>query len=190
MKLSKLVIVAASVVMAASAARAAHIWEDPGGWSSGLFYYDTQTTAKYTANEFSFDFFGSYLNPERNFDHLFKENIHHGTWGGGVGANYFFTREIGIGGDINFSAHSGNLTDQVLGNLIIRIPIDPSGFAPYIFGGGGRAFSPEWEWLFDAGVGVEYRLNTTTGIFSDARYIWADKNYDRLLIRAGLRIVF
>lgn len=190
MKLTKTFALAATIIMAASAAKAAHVWEDPAGWSSGLFYYDTQNTAKYTAGEFSFDFFGSYLNPERKIEKLFETSIRHGTWGGGVGANYFFTRMLGVEADINWSAHSGRLTDQVLGNVVLRFPLDPSGLAPYIFGGGGRAFSPSWEWLYDAGIGLEYRLNTTTGIFTDARYIWADKNYDRLLIRAGLRFVF
>ena len=58
MKSTKTFALAAGIIMTASVATAAHIWEDPGGWSSGLFYYDTQTTAKYTAQEFSFDFFG------------------------------------------------------------------------------------------------------------------------------------
>ena len=48
----------------------------------------------------------------------------------------------------------------------------------------------KYEWLADMGVGMEYRLNLATGIFTDGRYIWGDHTGDRLLLRAGLRIVF
>src|SRR5262249_49416377 len=49
---------------------------------------------RYTANEASLDMFGSYIAGQRGIENLFDTNIRHGDWGGGVGLNYFFTREI------------------------------------------------------------------------------------------------
>jgi hypothetical protein len=180
-------------------AKAVHVWEDPGGWSSSMWTYEAGATSKYTANELSLDLSGSYIAPEHHLGDLFKTNIRHGRWGGDAGLNYFFTRNFGLSGDIQMSNDGGPFVDQALGNLVFRWPIDPSGFAPYIFGGGGRGFDNPfpngeghnpWEWLGDLGVGMEYRLNMVTGIFTDARYIWGDKTGDRILFRAGLRIVF
>ncbi len=172
-------------------ANAAHIWEDPNGWWDTHFSYDrSDTNPKFTANELSLDLFGSYINPEQKFEHLFQSNIRHGAWGGGVGLNYFILREIGVGADVNLSDHPGRIVDQAIGNLILRLPIEKAGFAPYIFGGAGRGVYPAWEWVYDGGVGLEFRLNPATGIFADARYIWADHSTDRVLFRAGLRFVF
>ncbi len=166
----------------------AHVWTDPTVWWGNHWVYLTDN--RYTANELSMDFFGSYLAGQRAIEHLFKTNIRHGSWGGGVGANYFFTRELGIGGDINIPDNGGNFIDSASGNLIARLPICNSGFAPYIFGGGGRQTQPAWEWFGDAGVGMEFRPNPGTGIFVDARYDWVKHTPDTLLLRAGLRFVF
>jgi len=184
--------VGAALIVTAGTAKAAHVWEDPNNWFAGHFTYDTAGTPRYTPAEFSFDAFGSYVAPERRFSKLFETNIRHGDWGGGVGLNYFFTRELGLSGEINIPDNGGNFVDQVSGSLIARFPIEPSGFAPYVFGGGGRGTDPVWEWLVHGGVGLEYRFNPATGIFIDARYIWhvKDDSTDRILFRAGFRLVF
>jgi len=187
--MKKTIVGAAICLCAAGGAKAAHMWEDPGAWGAGHFTYATGMPL-YTAQELSFDAFGSYLAAEKNFSDIFKTNIRHGTWGGGVGLNYFFSREIGIGADINMPANGGNFIDSVSGSLIARLPLGSSGLAPYGFGGGGRGTDPAWEWQAQAGVGLEYRWNPTTGIFVDGRYVWVDKTFDRLLLRAGLRLVF
>lgn len=182
-------------------AKAVHVWEDPGAWSSGIFVYNVPPDARYTAQELSLDLGGSYIAGERGLSHLFETDIRTGSenrhgrgsdWGGNVGVNYFFLRNLGIGGNINMSANGGRFVDQALGNVILRVPIDPTGLSPYIFGGGGRGFDPSWEWFADAGVGLEYRPNATTGIFTDATYMFhvKDGSSDRLLLRAGLRLVF
>ena len=156
--------------------------------------YETGDVPKYTANELSLDLSGSYMAAERHLSELFKTSIRHerGRWGGDAGLNYFITRYVGIGGDVEMADNGGNFVDQILGNVILRYPIDPTGLAPYVFGGGGRGTDPEWEWLADAGVGLEFRFNPIVGIFTDGRYIWHDKegSFDRLLLRAGLRLVF
>jgi hypothetical protein len=189
MKIEKTIVCALACLSTAGVANAAHMWEDPSAWWGGHFAYDIQTP-RYTAQELSFDAFGTYTAPERNLGDLFETNIRHGKWGGGVGLNYFFTREIGLGADINIPNDGGNFINSVSGSLIARWPFESAGIAPYIFGGGGRGTDIAWEWLAHAGVGVEYRWNPTTGIFVDGRYVWADKTTDQLLLRAGVRFVF
>lgn len=189
MKIKNVIAVGTALLVTGNIARAAHVWEDPNNWAASHFTYAT-SGALYTPQELSLDLFGTYSAGERRIEDLFETNIRHGEWGGGVGLNYFFTREIGIGGDIKIGDNRGNFVDQALGSLIARLPIANSGFAPYIFGGGGRGFDPAWEWLGHAGVGAEYRFNPATGIFIDSRYVWADKTPDRILFRAGLRLVF
>lgn len=197
MKQIKLMTIAAAALLSAGGAWAqttvttteVHVWNDPQQWWGNHWVYATDN--RYTASELSFDMFGSYLAGEQKVENIFKTNIRHGFWGGGVGLNYFFTRNLGIGGNLNIPDDGGgNFIDSFGGDVIARFPIDPSGLAPYIFGGGGRQTDPEWQFYGDAGVGLEYRFNPVTGIFSDARYVWADKTSDGLLIRAGLRFVF
>lgn len=198
MRMKRLVTIAAALLLTASAAKAEHVWSDPSGWWSGHFAYDVNAP-KYTAQELSLDLFGSYINPEGNFPDLFETNIRHGNWGGGVGLNYFLTRELGLGADFNMSAKdSGNLVDGVVGSVMFRLPLGNSGVAPYLIGSGGRAFTDlhsgasYYHWVYGGGVGLEYRWSPTMGIFSDARFFWSEKEtyYNRLLIRAGLRVVF
>lgn len=169
--------------------KAAHLWEDPSTWWAGNFTYNPKA-AVYRAQEISLDLFGSYIADERGIDDLFETNIRHGDWGGGVGLNYFFTRELGVGADINMSDNGGELVDMLNASLILRLPLGESGVAPYVFGGGGRGFDPDWEWLAHAGVGLEFRFNPTASLFTDARYIWADDSSDKLLLRTGIRLVF
>jgi hypothetical protein len=107
-----------------------------------------------------------------------------------VGLNYFITREIGLGVDANMSDNGGSFVDAVLGNLILRWPIGESGFAPYLFGGGGRTTDATWEWVGQAGLGLEYRFHRHVGIFADGRYIWPEDSSDALLLRAGVRVAF
>jgi hypothetical protein len=191
--MKKTVLFTTALMLTAGMAKAVHVWEDPGAWSSGIFVYNVPPENRFTANELSLDLSGSYIAPERGLQHLFETNIRHtGKWGGNVGLNYFFLPQVGIGGNINMSANGGKFVDQALGNLILRWPICPIGIAPYIFGGGGRGFDPSWEWFADGGVGIEFRPNATTGIFTDATYMWhlRDGSVDRLLLRAGLRLAF
>ena len=111
----------------------------------------------YSAHELSLDLSGSYIAQQRGIEHLFETSIKHnrGTWGGDVGVNYFITRNIGVGADANISANGGNFVDAVLGDLILRLPLGDSGFAPYVFGGGGRTTDVTWEWVGQVGLGVD-----------------------------------
>ena len=193
MKMKKLMTVAAAILVSASAAMAeevtvVHVWNDPGQWWGRHWVYSTADL--YTPCELSLDGFATFTAAEEKIENVFSTNIRSGKWGGGVGLNYFFTRELGIGGDINMPGDGGKLVHNGSGSLIARFPIPGSGLAPYVFGGGGRLVEPTWQWEGHAGVGLEFRFNPVTGVFGDARYIWADKTQDELLIRTGLRFVF
>jgi hypothetical protein len=189
MKLKTLVACASALVLTASAAQAVHVWEDPSGWSTGHFRFDREARPLFSAQEVSLDLFGSYIAGEDNIDEIFKTDISDGLWGGGVGLNYFMTREFGLGVDANAFEGGGKFIDQVMASAILRLPIESIGLAPYAFGGAGGGSEPDWEWLAHAGVGLEFRLNPGTAIFGDARYIWADDTNDRLQFRAGFRLV-
>jgi hypothetical protein len=192
--MKKTVLLTTALMLTAGMAKAVHVWEDPGAWSSGMFVYNVPPENRFTANELSLDLSGSYIAAQRGLQHLFETNIrgNRGKWGGNVGVNYFFVPQVGIGGNINMSANGGKFVDQAFGNLILRWPICPIGVAPYIFGGGGRTFDPSWRWYADAGVGLEWRPNAVTGLFTDATYMWhlEDNSIDRLLLRFGVRLAF
>ncbi|HLX69566.1 MAG TPA: hypothetical protein VKV04_08055 [Verrucomicrobiae bacterium] len=166
-----------------------HVWNDPNQWWAN--HWTHSTGSPYMDNELSLDLFANYMANQRKIEDLFKTNIRHGVWGGGVGLNYFFVKYLGIGGDIEMpAANLGNFVNNINGSLIARFPIACSGLAPYVFGGGGRQTNPEWQWTGHAGVGAEYRFNPGVGIFTDARYTWADKTSDTILFRAGFRFAF
>ena len=189
MKILKLTALTAAFAFCAGTAQAQHVWDDSGTWMSGHFIYEVKVP-RYTAYELSMDLFASYQAAEEGLDEIFDTSIEGGDWGGGLGLNYFFTRYIGLGADVNAPDNRGNFIDQINGNLLLRLPLGGSGWAPYIFGGGGRGTDPEWEWLAHAGLGLEYRWNPTTGIFLDGRYVWPEETFDRLVLRAGFRIIF
>jgi hypothetical protein len=187
---SKIILSAATtLILTTGMAQTPNVWDNPSAWSQGLFATGT-SGPKYSAQELSLDLFGSYINPESRLPKLFDSNIRHGFWGGGVGLNYFLLENVGVGADVNLSDHPGRIVDQALGDVILRLPVGDTGFAPYAIGSGGRGISPIYQWVYGGGVGLEYRFNPELGLFSDSRYLWADRRGDRLLIRAGFRIVF
>lgn len=176
-----------------TAVYAQHLWQDPSAWWENHFSYDNNAP-KYSSQEVSLDLFASYINPEGGFGDLFETDIRRGFWGGGAGLNYYFTRLVGVGADFNISSKPDdlNLVDQTTGNVMFRLPLGNSGLAPYVIGSGGRAMSPRYDWVYGGGVGLEMRFNPSTGVFSDARFLWADRTTadNRLLIRAGVRLTF
>jgi hypothetical protein len=179
MKLKNIVIVAATLMLVAVSAQAQQSWRDRFNYTSG--------GEKYFANEFTLDAFATYNKFEKGVDDVFDRSWRHGHFGGGVGLNYFFLRNLGVGVDTYFN-DQGVFAKNIAGSAILRFPIGDTGFAPYIFGGLGGRFSPVEEWTGHGGAGIELRLNPDVGIFSDIRYTVADKTADEMLVRAGIRI--
>src|SRR4051794_32770613 len=73
-----------------------HMWNNPEEW---MKYEKHPEGHLFNANELTLDVFGTYLNPERRIKSVFNQNIRQGTWGGGVGANYFWSRDVGLSVD-------------------------------------------------------------------------------------------
>jgi hypothetical protein len=145
----------------------------------------------YKANEFNVSAFGTGTVGERTLDRPSARRIErNGNLGLGAGVSYFFTRHIGVEGFGFTESTSDHLVDQLNGDLIVRLPLGPTGLAIYGLGGGGRQFDPETQWTLDLGGGVEWRFTDRLGVFADARYVWADETRDYGLGRVGLRIGF
>lgn len=115
---------------------------------------------------------------------------HDDGFGGGLGVNYFFTRNIGVGVDGSLrDADSALWTASV--SLIARFPIESDSLclAPYVLVGGGVQTNGSIDGEFHAGGGLEFRLPAGIGLFTEGRYFWAGHN-DQVQARVGLRIVF
>jgi len=159
----------------------------------------------FSDHEFQLDIFGQYSvgeGPDRAA--TFRD---HG-WGGGLGLNYFFTRNLGIGIDgawlyakePSYSG-SGNGSHKTTihnfsGSLIYRMPIDHLCLAPYIYAGGGYSVDGEDWATAHAGVGVEYRITPQKlGVFLDGRWTYFGDRFNRddlnnFSTRLGFRVIF
>lgn len=153
--------------------------------------------------ELQIDVFGAYVDGNANVHAGYIRD--HG-WGGGIGINYFFTRNIGIGvdgiwfyGKENAAAGEGDdhkAFHNVTGSLIFRFPIDEACFAPYLFVGGGFHVDGDQWASAHAGVGLEYRVvPNKVGLFIDGRWTYFGDRYghgdqNNFLGKAGIRFVF
>ena len=164
-------------------------------------------TECFRAHELQLDIFGQYSvgeGPDRAG--TFRD---HG-WGGGVGMNYFLTRNFGLGVDaawldakeavyttrgFPFRSSDPTTVHNFSASLIYRFPIDSVCVAPYIFAGGGFAVDGKQWATAHAGAGIEKRLSRKVGLFTDARWTFLGDRYGRdslgnLGVRAGVRVVF
>lgn len=145
----------------------------------------------YRSNELSLDGFGTASIGTYTLDHPSNDRIRHNTeFGAGAGINYFVTRNIGIGAEAYSENTTGVFVDNASGNLILRLPLGQSGFAPYIFGGGGHQFDAVKLWFGQAGAGMEYRFTRHVGVFLDARAVWPNETKFYGVARAGMRFSF
>lgn len=145
----------------------------------------------YRDHEFSIDAFVGGSVGEQTIDHLSGDRLRrNGRLAVGAGANIFFTKYVGIGGDAYSENTTGPFIDYANGYLILRFPIPNTGIAPYAFGGGGYQWDPVSQPLAEGGGGIEFRFTPNVGIFVDARYVFADRTSDFGLGRLGLRFSF
>lgn len=113
------------------------------------------------------------------------------AWGGGVEADYFFTRYFGLGVEGDWLAGHDAIS-SVSGNVIGRYPFEYGawGWAPYGFIGGGGQFDSNAAGYGQFGGGVEFRFKCHWGLFTDARWVIHDSFINYALIRAGIRLNF
>jgi hypothetical protein len=145
----------------------------------------------FRADELSLDLFGSGSVGQQTLDELSGLRVSQDVrLGAGLGLNYFVTRNFGLSAEA-YSENTGHsLVDNASASLIGRFPLGDSGFAPYVFGGGGRQFDPLELWFAQAGAGLEYRFTPQIGIFTDARYVFTEETKDHGVARAGVRFAF
>lgn len=168
---------------------AASAWADDRTTNDHGMKYDQ--SGKYRANELSLDVFGSGSVGRYTIKNLSGRRVREdGELGAGLGLNYFFTRYIGIGGDLYSENDTGALVDSASGNLIARFPLGESGFAPYAFGGGGYQFDGLEVWFAQFGGGIEYRFTPHVGLFLDGRVVYPEETKYYGLARLGLRFAF
>jgi len=145
----------------------------------------------YRSCELSLDGFGTGSIGKYTIDHLSGERIrHHGKLGAGLGLNYFFIRNLGVGVEAYSENTTGVFVDNASANLILRLPLGQSGFAPYVFGGGGYQFDRLRASFGQAGGGAEFRFIRHVGVFVDARMVLPDKAKYYGVGRLGLRFAF
>jgi hypothetical protein len=178
--------------------------------SSGKAAKDLQQPAMevcFKEHEFQVDLFGQYSVGNGGHVGAFSE---HG-WGGGIGLNYYFTRNFGLGVDAawlsikedpTFASSSGDKSGDVTalhtftGSLIWRFPIDHLCLAPYVYAGGGFLVDGRQWAAAHGGAGLEYRIKPDHyGLFVDARWTYlgdrdglGDLNFFNA--RLGVRIIF
>jgi hypothetical protein len=172
-------------------------------------YKAPEPTECFRAGEWQLDLFGQWTDGNAP-DHAGPIRDH--GWGGGVGVNYFFTRNWGIGIDGSWlAAEEPNYGLTLAGpvapttrrtaihhytsSLIYRFPIDSICLAPYIYAGGGVAVDGKQWAAGHAGVGVEKRLSHSVGIFTDGRWTYYGNRFgagdqNNISVRVGVRVVF
>lgn len=145
----------------------------------------------YRGNELSVDAFGTASLGQYTIEHPSNQSVRQDTkFGAGAGLNYFITRYIGIGAEAYSQNTTGTFIDSASANLMLRLPLGQSGFAPYIFGGGGHQFDQTDFWFGQAGGGMEYRFCPNVGVFLDARAVWPNETKNYGVARLGLRFAF
>ncbi len=146
---------------------------------------------RYRANEFSLEGFGTASIGKSTITHLSGESIRDDTeLGIGLGLTYFITRNLGVEGEMYSQNTTGVFIDSASINAILRLPLEHSGFAPYIFGGGGHQFDLSRIWFAQAGLGLEYRFTSHVGIFVDARCVMPNETRYYGVGRLGMRFAF
>lgn len=145
----------------------------------------------YHCNELSVDGFGMGSVGSYTLENPSEQRIRHNSEGGaGAGINYFITRYVGVDGEAYSQNTTGTFVDNADGNLLLRLPLGQSGFAPYALGGGGHQFDAAKLWFGQAGGGMEYRFCQHVGVFVDARCVWPNETKYYGVGRAGLRFAF
>jgi hypothetical protein len=125
--------------------------------------------------------------------HYRVNKYQHNTFGGGIGLNHFFTRNLGVGLE-GYWMTEDTCIHTVAAQAIYRFPWENAehnfGVAPYIFAGGGGQFDGISAAFGDVGAGAEFRFSRHCGIFADGRYVIHDNDIMYGLFRLGGRIVF
>jgi len=121
----------------------------------------------YKACELSVDAFGTASVGEYTIDHVSGDRIRRNTrLGAGLGGNYFFTRNFGVGAEVLFSKHHRTWVDSGSADFIARLPAGREWICTHILvvadgtSNRLRPGSPSWRWYeipFTPHWGAVYR---------------------------------
>ena len=161
---------------------------DTMGHAGGMHYDQGDL---YRSEELSVDVFGTASLGKYTIDHLSGSRVRHDSrLGAGVGVNYFFNRNVGVGAEAFSENTDGVFIDSASASLIVRFPLGEGGFAPYAFGGAGYQFERAKAWFGQIGGGLEYRFSRHVGAFVDARFVLPDETKYYGVGRLGVRFAF
>jgi hypothetical protein len=159
------------------------------------------STPLYRAGEIQLDLFGVYgVGNAPVHAGPFREH----AWGGGLGLNYFWTQNLGIGIDADMKhgvenaliGEAHKTIEQYTASLIYRYPLENSALAPYAYGGGGVTAAGQNLGSAHAGVGLEYRFaESQIGVFVDSRWTYYGDRFGKgdlnnFQFRSGVRFPF
>ena len=132
--------------------------------------------------ELQLDVYGAYAS---------SDGSHGSGFGGGLGVNYYFTRNFGVGLDATLV--EGNTGEVFAGTVsfLARYPFEIGHIclAPYAKVGGGVEVDGSPEGMISVGGGLEWRINSRMGFFGEGTYNFAREN-EYIGVRAGLRFIF
>lgn len=114
-----------------------------------------------------------------------------------AGAQFFPYRNFGFEVNVPFYQTKGVSVSEVNAGLLFRLPLSKTApvlksVAPYVgFGGSYNWDAPE-VWTYVAKAGVEWRLNSKWGLFTEAQYRNAGFNWDKgaTAVAGGIKLVF
>jgi hypothetical protein len=133
---------------------------------------------RYRGNEFSVDAFGGMTLGQSTLDlGSGVRTQHDARLGLGTGVNYFFTPNIGVAAEGFTEDPHHSFVDTADGSMVFRLPFGKSGFAAYLFGGGGHQFDPNAVATFHTGGGLEYRFSQHFGTFLEPRIVFKQGHY-------------
>lgn len=132
-----------------------------------------------------------YYNPGLSFDAFVSArsyDLNDARGGAGLGANWFFTRNLGVGVETLSENTAHSTFDTLTGSALWRIT---SGRAALNLTAGGGYDFEQREYYVSAGGGPEYALTRNLRLFGDARAQKPIEGGDiHALFRAGVRVAF
>jgi hypothetical protein len=182
--------------------------QDITATNSSSSWWNTDSTQLYRAQELDLDGFGFGTVDEHSLDHLTGHRLssnaqiglgadltghrlsRNGQIGLGAGLDYFFLRYVGVEVEGYSESTHHTFVNDYGANLVLRYPIGDSGFAPYVFGGGGHQNEPVNSGYGDSGGGLEYRFTNFIGVFADARWVLTERSGNYGMGRVGVRFAF
>jgi hypothetical protein len=133
----------------------------------------------------SIDLFGVYVTPD-------SHDQFGSSFGGGLGVTSYLNAHLGFSASVYFWDNGETTVATGTGSMIVRVPIESLGIAPYLIGGGGGNMNASEEFTLHAGVGLEINVPSLSNwsAFVEGTYNWAEETGDYLSVRAGTRYHF